>query len=94
MRDISERKRRAREINALHQLNLAITSTLDLPIILQLLLQKVDILLPYAAAHIRLINPATGALEPLAWRNIDEKKLKARQSRATARSPGKSWAPR
>jgi signal transduction histidine kinase len=72
--DITERKRTAKQIKALHQINLAITSTLDLPIILQFLLQKIDILMPYAAAHIRLINPSTGALESLACRNIDETK--------------------
>ena len=75
--DITGRTRTARQIKALHQINLAITSTLDLPIILQFLLQKIDILMPYAAAHLRLIDPATGALEPFACRNIDEKKWKS-----------------
>ena len=74
-RDITERKRTERKIKALHDINLAITSTLDLSIILRLLLQKIDDLLPYGAAHIRLINP-TGAVEPLACRNIDEQAWK------------------
>jgi PAS domain S-box-containing protein len=75
--DITERKRTGKQIQALHQVNLAITSTLELPIILQFLLQKIDILMPFGAAHIRLINPSTGALESLACRNIDQTKWRS-----------------
>ena len=80
-RDITERKRTERQIKALHDINLTITSTLDLPIVLELLLQKIDVLLPYAAAHIRLVNRSTGALEPLTCRNIDEEKWKSGSGR-------------
>jgi PAS domain S-box-containing protein len=70
--DPSARKRVQREITALHDINLAITSTLELSEILELLLEKIDLLLPYSASHIKLLNTATGNLDPLACRNIDE----------------------
>jgi PAS domain S-box-containing protein len=76
-RDISERKRSESEIKALHDINLAITSTLNLQTVLQILLEKIEIELPYTASHIRLINKATGKLEPVTCRNIDEEQWKA-----------------
>jgi len=77
-RDISERKRRENEIKALHDINLAITSTLDLSAILQILLEKIDALLPYEASHIRLLNKSTGNFDKLVYHNIDEAQWKAR----------------
>src|SRR5437870_8361 len=76
-RDISERRRAEDRIKALHDINLAVTSTLDLATILQILLEKIDVLLPYAAAHIRLVNKSTGHIEPIACHNIDQAKWKA-----------------
>ena len=75
--DITERKRAGDRIKALHDINLAVTSTLDLATILQILLEKIDVLLPYAAAHIRLVNKSTGHIEPIACHNIDQAKWKA-----------------
>jgi PAS domain S-box-containing protein len=75
--DITQRKRAAVELTALHDINLAITSTLDLPEILRILLEKIDTLLPYAASHIRLINKTTGKIEPIIARNFDETRWKA-----------------
>jgi PAS domain S-box-containing protein len=77
-RDISERKRAEGEVKALHELNLSITSTLNLYPILDSLLEKLEILFPYASSHIRLINKSTGELERIACRNIDEARWKAR----------------
>ncbi|HKA32818.1 MAG TPA: ATP-binding protein [Candidatus Binatia bacterium] len=65
-------------LTALHEINLASTSTLDLRAVLDLLLEKSDHLLPFiAATTVRLVNRQTGALEPVACRNLDEEKWKA-----------------
>jgi PAS domain S-box-containing protein len=74
--DITQRKRAAVELTALHDINLAITSTLELPEILRILLERIDTILPYAASHIRLINKTTGKIEPVTCRNIDEARWK------------------
>jgi PAS domain S-box-containing protein len=76
-RDIGGRKRAENELKALHDINLAITSSLDLPTVLKILLEKIEVRLPYAASHIRLIDKATSKLEPMACRNIDEDQWKA-----------------
>ena len=62
--------------NALHEINLAITSSLDLTAILTALLEKIDLLLPYSAATVQLYNRETGRLEPIASRNVEEKEWK------------------
>jgi signal transduction histidine kinase/DNA-binding response OmpR family regulator len=64
-------------IRALHAINTAITSTLDLHTVLATLLEKIDHLLPYCAATIRLVNQASGLLEPVACRNLYETEWKA-----------------
>jgi transcriptional regulator with GAF, ATPase, and Fis domain len=63
-------------IRALHEINTAITSTLDLSSVLGILLEKIDLLLPYAAATIRLLDKENGCLEPVACRNLDQKEWK------------------
>ncbi len=56
-------------IRALREIETAITSTLDLQSVLDMLLEKVELFLPVAAAStVRLHNPATGTLEALASR--------------------------
>lgn len=75
-RDITERKRTEDRLKALYDINLAMTSTLDRSDVLKILLEKIDILLPYAAAHIRLFDKSTGRLEKLACHNIDEAQWK------------------
>lgn len=72
------RSQRQRQ-NALHEINLAITSTLDLSAILTGLLEKIDLLLPYSAATVRLYDRETGRLEPIASRNVEEKEWKGIQ---------------
>ncbi len=68
-------------IRALHEINLAITSTLDLTAILQMLLEKIALLLPYSAATIELANK-TGVLEPIACQNLEHKEWLDRSSTA------------
>ncbi|HEY7221493.1 MAG TPA: GAF domain-containing protein [Candidatus Binatia bacterium] len=69
-------------IKALHDVDMAITSTLDLRATLNLLLEKVDLVLPGAVATIRLIIQETGGLEPVACRNIDEGEWKKGNARS------------
>jgi signal transduction histidine kinase/CheY-like chemotaxis protein len=59
-------------MRALHEINLAITSTLDLASVLDILLEKIEILFPYAAVTIRLYDKKNGFLEPVACRNLDQ----------------------
>lgn len=65
-------ERNLKHLEALHDIEMAITSTLDLRSMLDLLLEKVDLILPGAVTTIRLINKETGVLEPAACRNIGE----------------------
>jgi signal transduction histidine kinase/HAMP domain-containing protein len=65
-------ERNLERIKALHDMDMAITSSLDLVAMLQLLLEKIDLVLPGAVATIRLINKETGELEPMASRNLDD----------------------
>jgi K+-sensing histidine kinase KdpD len=69
---------RDEQIRALHEINTAITSTLDLSSVLDILLEKIDILLPYSAATIRLYNRETQFLEPVACRNIDQREWRSK----------------
>src|SRR5262252_6354467 len=61
----------------LHEINLVLTSTLDLHAVFDLLLQKIKILLPYSAATITLLNEETGIFEPIACWNIDQYEWKS-----------------
>jgi PAS domain S-box-containing protein len=77
--DATERHRANREIQhnlqrirALREIDVAITSSLDLGNILDVLLEKIDLFFDYASAStVRLFDPCTGALEPAACRNLD-----------------------
>jgi signal transduction histidine kinase/DNA-binding response OmpR family regulator len=64
-------RRNLEQIKALHEIDKAITSSLKLQTILDVLLEKIDLLFPYAAATIQLINKETGDLEPVAYRNVE-----------------------
>lgn len=64
-------------LKILQEISLAITSTLDLNSILQILLQKIEFLRPYGAiSFIRLLDKETGILRTLACSNINEEELK------------------
>ncbi|MBI2358772.1 MAG: response regulator [Deltaproteobacteria bacterium] len=66
-------RRQQAQLGALHEINLAITSTLDLRGVLNGLLEKVDDLLPYPVAlTVRLLDEVSGELRPVACRNLDE----------------------
>ena len=56
----------------LRELNIALTSTLDLNSVLDVLLEKIATLLPGIAATIRLKYSETGTWEPVACCNLDE----------------------
>jgi PAS domain S-box-containing protein len=87
--DITERKRaeeaarsQQEQVRALHEINLASTSSLDLATLLDRLMEKVDLLLPYSAATIRLLNKESRRLDHVACRNIDGAAWKSRTSAA------------
>ena len=71
-------------IRVLHEIDLAITSTLDLRGVLEVLLEKIDLVLPYSVTTIRLLNRDTGQLEPVACRNLDETEWRAAVNGATS----------
>ena len=78
-RTAEERIRQSLErTKALHDIDLALTSTLDLHTMLNLLLEKIDIVLPDAVTTVRLLNHETGEFEGVACRNIDENTWRSR----------------
>ncbi len=87
--DITERKRTEEKIQqnlerirALHEIDTAISSTLDLSTVLTVLLEKLELFLPIAAATtVRLLNRETGELESLACRGLDEAEWKSQERR-------------
>ena len=79
---VGETRRNLERVRALHEIDIAITSTLDLGTVLGVLLEKIDLVLPYSAVTIRLFNRESGLLEPVACRNLDEEEWKAKQWRA------------
>jgi len=80
MRDISERKQAEEQIQrglqrllVLRDINLAIASTADLADVLDLVLEKIDFLLPYeAATTVKLVNRETGTLVLAASRHLGQ----------------------
>jgi signal transduction histidine kinase len=67
----SQLRLRDARIRALYEINTAITSTLDVASVLDILLEKVDVLLEYSVATIGLHKKDSGILEPAASRNLD-----------------------
>jgi signal transduction histidine kinase/DNA-binding response OmpR family regulator len=72
-----ENQRHWHRLRALHEIDLAITSTLDLKAILDILLEKIDHLLPSSITTVKLIDKETGELKPVACRNLNETQWKA-----------------
>ncbi len=65
-------------LRALHEIDTAIASTLDLSTVLRVLLEKIELFFPLAAAStVRLIDVRSGEMQPIACRNLDEKEWKA-----------------
>jgi len=58
-------------LKALRDINVAMTSTLDLKSVLAILLDQIDRLLPNCAVTIRLRNPNSNTWEGIACRNMD-----------------------
>src|SRR3989338_8532141 len=76
-------QRNLERIRALHEIDTAISSTLDLRSVLNVLLEKVDHFFPYpTASTVRLMNEETGFLEALACRGLNEEEWKAQDSRS------------
>ncbi len=72
-----ERAKTANERQAvLHDINLALTSTLDLQSVMNILLEKIDRIFPGLAITVRLLDQSTEQLEAFACRNLDEKAWK------------------
>lgn len=72
-------RRRDERIRALHQINTAITSTLDLSSVLELLFEKVDLLLPYSAVTVTLSDKMDHLLEPVTSRHLDPTEWRGQQ---------------
>ncbi|MFQ5799344.1 MAG: PAS domain S-box protein, partial [Bacteroidota bacterium] len=79
MRDITARKqaqdqieRHRQRLAALHEIELAITSSLDLHAVLDVLIDKIGSLLPYFATEVWLFNSESRQLERIACGNLDK----------------------
>jgi GAF domain-containing protein len=81
-----ETQRSLNRIRALHEIDKAIASSLDLNVVLNVLLEQIEFFLPCpASSTIRLFNRNTGLLEPVACRNLDAETWKAwKGARGTA----------
>jgi signal transduction histidine kinase len=89
-----EAQRNLERIRALHEIDLAITSTLDLRTILDVLLEKIELILPIATATtIRLLNHETAQFESLACRGMDEEKWNSNKIGGRARKIVATKAP-
>jgi signal transduction histidine kinase len=78
---LAERVRQVKRIGeerlrALREIEMAITSSLDLHAVLDVLLEKIDHFLPYAVTTVTLVNRKSGELAPVACRNLDEDEWK------------------
>lgn len=71
-------QRQLEELAALREIELAITSNLDLRAVLNVLMEKIDVLLPYTAVLVWLLDRETGMADRAACWNLDEKDWKAR----------------
>lgn len=71
-------QRQLPRIAILHEIDIAVNSTLDLRAILTLLLQKVENYLPYfAATTVRIPMEDSGSMELVICRNLDQEQLKS-----------------
>ena len=77
----SETQQNLKLMQTLRDIDHAVTSTLDLKTLLDLLVQKIGLALPSSAVGIQLVNPATGRLERMACCNLDEAEWKSIQGK-------------
>jgi PAS domain S-box-containing protein len=85
-RSYAAAQRNLARVRALHEIDSAILSTAGHEAVLRVLLEKIDLFVPYASATIRMWNPDTEALEPVACQKLDEAKWKTE-------APGAGWGP-
>lgn len=76
-------KQSLERVRALSEINLATTSTLDLHAVLKILMEKIDLFLPYAAVQVWLFNGKSGVLEKAACWNLPEEDWKERKLKGT-----------
>ena len=96
VREVGERQRaetkvlhQNRQLEALYEIDSAISSTLDRRVLLDVLFDKIEALLPYAAFTVRLLNDETHQLEPISARNIDMQEwVKGLESRSAITGRG------
>lgn len=74
-----------RRVRALQEINEAVTSTLDLQAVLDIFLEKIEQLLGYPMAAVRLVDRQTGDLVPAAFRNRNRDEQQWQERR---RGPG------
>jgi signal transduction histidine kinase/DNA-binding response OmpR family regulator len=82
--EVQLKMQRARQA-ALRDVNVAITSTLELNAVLEIFLEKAAELLPGVAISARLINDETGELEPFACRGLNGEAWKKPRKAARAK---------
>lgn len=75
-----ENQHNLKRLRALHEIDVAIASTLDLRAVLDILLEKIDSVLPNYATIIRLFNLVTRKLEAVAHRNSTEEEWERHRS--------------
>jgi signal transduction histidine kinase len=80
--DVQIQQQRDRQA-ILHQVNLAVTSTLDLQAVVQILLDEIVRLFPDFATTVRFLNEETGDFDPVACRNLDENAWRTTAQRTT-----------
>jgi len=76
---VTERTVAEGRLAALREINVAITSTLDLATVLQMLTEKIDVVLPNIAVEVWLWNSKNGRAERAACHNLDEATWKGRR---------------
>jgi signal transduction histidine kinase len=79
---IVERTATQSRLKALHDINVTLSSTLDLRAVLDLLMEKVSSFFPDTAVQVWLLNPETKAFERAACRNLNESEWKGRKLRS------------
>ena len=78
---LQETQRNLGRIRALHEIDLAIMSTLDLRSVLNVFLEQVDVFFPFpTAVTIRLVNKSSGQLEHTACWNLNEEEWRREMS--------------
>lgn len=80
--EISEREQLQQRQDLLYRIHLAAASTLDLRNLLDLVVEKIDLLIPNVSSAIMLLDKETQELETVAWRQLDKEDLERYRKRA------------